>query len=361
MAIILTIARCVEPSLRDYIINLVEKFITKTWKRSGQEEIYFKCPFHKGGNESKPSFYINVVTGVYFCHTCNIGGPILRLLVDIGIPRHIADAETANLKESIQHSKKILVGKKAAQWVEQDPYKATSVLSETVLNNYMYCPTKLVDKGFSINWLQHMEIGYDFQKNRIIYPIRDIHGNLAGVSGGSQYEWQEPKYKVYRGGYVDYTGKRIISDYGAWFDEQYPDYKMDKSRYIWNFDRVYARLLFSPFKSTMIIVEGFKACLWMLQNGYINTVALMGDFMSDIQYNLITRLDANILLFLDNNKPGRDACIKIKNKLKNLMNVTILNYPSNYTAEKPIEKLQPDDLTKTEIDSVINEQRRASN
>src|SRR4051812_41104123 len=96
-------------NLRDYIINIVEKFITKAWKNSGSDEIGLKCPFHKGGNEARPSFFINIVTGVYFCHTCNIGGPILRLLIDLGIPRHIADAETTNLKQAILHNKKIAI------------------------------------------------------------------------------------------------------------------------------------------------------------------------------------------------------------------------------------------------------------
>lgn len=335
--------------MRDYIVNLVEKFITKQWKNSGQNEIYLKCPFHKGGNESKPSFYVNVVNGVYFCHTCNIGGPVLRLLLDLGVPRHIADAETADLKQAISHNKSIAAGKKASQWVEQDPYKATTVLSETVLNHYKYCPTKLLEKGFNVNWLQHMEVGYDLDKHRIIYPIRDVHGNLAGVSGGAQYTWQEPKYKIYRGGYKDYTGKNYVSDFGGWFDEQYPDYRMDKSRYIWGFDRVYARLCFSTHKETIVVCEGFKACLWLLQNGYINTVALMGKFMSDIQYNLLTRLDANVILFLDNNEAGRTGADKIKQKLSKLMKVKVVRYPDRPNAEK----LQPDDLTKNELDEII--------
>jgi hypothetical protein len=34
----------------------------------------WRCPFHKGGQEKRPSFYLNLSTGMAFCHTCRRGG-----------------------------------------------------------------------------------------------------------------------------------------------------------------------------------------------------------------------------------------------------------------------------------------------
>ena len=325
------------------VIDIVEKYISDTWKHSGQGNIGIKCPFHKGGTERRESFFINIDTGLYFCHTCKMGGSLPRLLNDLGIPKHVIDVETEEFREMEvqERAKRALYAELSYR---NDPYKANPILSETVLLNFQREGNLLPQ--FDEQWLKYMEIGFDKNQARIIYPIRDVYGNLAGVSGGRIYKEQDPKYLIYRGGYrIKETGKLIPSHYGSWFDSQYPKYNFDKRNCLWNFDRVYARVFHMKETSTIYIVEGFKACLWMLQNGYLNTIALLGSVLTDEQYNLLTRLNVKIVIVLDGDPPGvlgaRQAAIRLRTT--NMV----------YSVVYPDGKSQPDDLTKEELDSML--------
>jgi len=166
----------------------------------------------------------------------------------------------------------------------------------------------------------------------------DIYGNLAGMSGGSAISGVYPKYKVYQGRHVDpISGKEVGSDYGVWFDEQYPNYIIHNHNYLWNYDQVYPGLFFGKGQQDLIIVEGFKACIWLLQHGWSNTVALMGSSMSDHQRSLINRLNSRVTLFLDNDSAGRDATDDIARLLRKTQ-------PGVQIALYPADTNQPDDL-----------------
>lgn len=332
------------------VIEIVTKYISEHWKHSGNNNIGIRCPFHKGGGERRASFFINIDTGLYFCHTCKMGGSLSRLLNDLGIPKHVIDVETEEFREH-----EVQERAKRALYAElnyrTDPYKASPILSETILLNFQREGNPLPQ--INEQWLKYMEIGFDKNQARIIYPIRDIYGNLAGVSGGRIFKEQDPKYLIYRGGYrIKESGTFIPSHYGAWFDTQYPNYNFDKKNCIWNFDRVYARLFHAKESLTIYIVEGFKACLYMLQNGYLNTIALLGSVMTEDQFNLLIRLNANIVIVLDGDLPGLYGTRQMAIKLRSTNHVSTITYPAG--------KAQPDDLTKEELDSMLLNRKSVS-
>jgi len=248
------------------------------------------------------------------------------------------DKETGFFKDAIKQNLADLKLKRRAESYSKDPFRATIILSETIIAAYNWCPTKLIEAGFQIPWLQHLQIGVDRNNWRITYPVRDIYGNLAGMVGGAMLDSQIPKYKVYEGKHKDFSGNVIPSDYGKWFDEEYPLYEFRNHEYLWNFDRVYPRLFFGKEEGLIILVEGFKACIWLLQNGYRNTVALMGTSLSNKQKQLLLRVNSRILLFLDNDEPGQVGTVKIGNKLQEAVpSVWVARYPNQ-------NKMQPDDL-----------------
>ena len=332
--------------MRDQIVAVAEKYLGRG-KFSGGENMSVKCPFHKGGEESKPSFSLNVGNGVWHCFTCKVSGPLPLLLRLLGLPRNVIDAELKDLRAVLLENAASLKWKKRAEWLTKDPFLADTVLPETILKPYELCPTKLVDAGFDPAWLQWMDVGFDRNNDRITYPIRDMYGNLAGISGGAALG-QFPKYKVYQGRKKEYNSDNYIeSDYGPWFDELYPNYHFHNHKFLWNFDQVYPRLFFSNDTQWLIITEGFKACLWMLQHGWANTVALMGSSMSDHQRNLLHRLKANVLLFLDNDEAGQRGTDKIAKELRKFQpGILIARYPGT-------EAMQPDDLTPEELSVAI--------
>jgi len=121
---------------------------------------------------------------------------------------------------------------------------------------------------------------------------------------------------------------------------------------LWNYNRVYPRLLgVSDPNVTVYIVEGFKACLWMLQAGYMNTVALMGSYISDRQQMMLHRVNANVVLFLDNDKAGREAAVWVGELLWKPMHgkVSVVQYP------KEDVDTQPDDYLVEGIHQMVSQ------
>lgn len=340
--------------MRDYVIDIIQRHVSDRIKKSGEGQILVQCPFHKGGQERKPSFSVNVDEGLFHCFTCHESGNIPMLLRQLGLPAHSIDAEIAPFKDQLAASRAMKKLKKEAAFIANDPFRASTVLSEAIISGFQWCPTQLTQAGFSWEWLQYLQIGVDRRNQRITYPIRDIYGNLAGFSGGATMAGQNPKYKVYRGKTKSFDGAHVIpSDYGEWFDDEYPQYEFQNHDYIWNYDKVYPRIKFSQEVETIIVVEGFKACIWMLQHGFRNTVALMGSYLSERQKQLLLRVNANVLLFLDNDEPGINAT-------QNIGNILLRSIPAVWHVEyeKHHDGCQPDDLDTNFLRNMVNNPRR---
>lgn len=340
--------------MRDYVIALLERHMgLGRYKFSGESNISLKCPFHKGGQEHGASFSVNVDQGLFQCFTCKVAGTIPHLLRLLGVPPSEIDAETKDLRVLLDARRHELDHKRRREWLHNNPLKTAVPLRESMLKAYEWCPTRLTEKGFDSRVLQYMEVGVDIHNKRITYPVRDIYGTLAGIVGGATYDGQVPKYKVYEGKRKDPRGNVIPSDFGTWFDEdpQYRDYVFHNHEYLWGFDRVYPRLFFGKEVETLIIVEGFKACLWLLQHGYWNTVALMGSAMSLRQSQLLGRLHANVVLFLDNNEAGIEGTKKVGRELdKKMPGVKVATYPSAADTDA-----QPDNFNEEQLRQILSD------
>lgn len=331
--------------MRQHITSLVERYLGRG-HFSGEANISVECPFHQV-KDGTP-FSINVTNGVWQCFSCKVTGSLPKLLRMLNVPAHVIDAELKDIRDELADNREQLKWKKKAAAVSKDPFLASTILPEALLKPYEWLPTKLVEAGFDASWLKYMDVGFDRVNNRITYPIRDIYGNLAGLSGGATIAGQYPKYKVYMGRRKDPISQRWIgSDFGPWFDELYPEYDFHNHDYLWNFDQIYPRFFFGRDVQTLIIVEGFKACLWLLQNGFTNVVALMGSSMSERQSSLLHRLRAHVVLFLDQDDAGRKGTKKIASQIqKFLPGVFIARYPY-------ADECQPDDLQKAELTASI--------
>lgn len=326
------------------------------FRHIGDGNVLTKCPFHKQGEEHKPSFSINLEKAVFHCFTCHVAGNIGYLLKLLGLPRERIDLELAVIRPQLEKNRETYLLAKQNIFKQDDPFKAESVLPESILGVFEWLPTKLVEQGFQVDLLRDLEIGYDKKGQRIMYPLRDLYGSLAGFSGGAQFATQAPKYHVYQGRRI-VNGVPTKGDYGDWFDQQFPEYRCENHDFLWNYHRVYPRVLgmgMSDPNATVYIVEGFKACMWMLQAGYLNTVALMGSYISDLQQLMLHRINANIVLFLDNDKAGREATVWVGDKLWMPMRgrVTVVPYPQ----EDDNENTQPDDYYPEAIHQMVQRQ-----
>lgn len=338
--------------MREVVLRIIERYLPdRRIKQSGGSNVITTCPFHKGGQERKPSFSINLDEGLFHCFTCHEAGDIKKMLQMLGVPETRIELETSVIGPALEQNRQLQKLRKTNFHVDKDPFKAEFILPESLLGVYDWMPTSLVEKGFDVSLLREMNIGFDRKTDRITYPIRDMYGNLAGISGGTIVPGTFPKYKVYEGQRRGSDGQWKHSDFGVGFDEMFPTYRMENHNYLWNFHQVWPRLSqMSDGSGTLYIVEGFKACLWMIQHGYPNTVAIMGTSLSENQQRMIHRLGCTVVLCLDNDAPGRRATLRIGRQLMGPMHgrVKTAYYP-------PVdEDGQPDDYPPGQLHYVVN-------
>lgn len=348
--------------MREHVVALVERYLPGSIRPGAGGNALTKCPFHKGGEERRPSFSINLELGLFHCFTCHVSGNIRYLLRLLGLSRDQIEYEVAPIAKQLENNRLEVELQRKHFFTNVDPFRARLALPEVLLGMYEWCPTSLVEQGFVKELLQDYEVGFDRVNQRVTYPLRDMYGTLAGISGGRTLPTQEPKYKIYQGGYYDENRRqKIAGDFGEMFDEEFPGFRCENHHFLWNYHRVYPRALeaVSGQDDRVFVVEGFKACLWMIQNGYYNTVALMGSYISDTQQRLLHRLGGRVVLFLDNDEAGRKGTLKVGNLLWRPLHgrVSVVRYPTE-DVEASINdenNSQPDDYEAQGIHQMVND------
>lgn len=313
------------------------------------------CPFH--GTDRHPSFWLERSSGRWGCFSCGAGGSGIEwLLKDLGVRKpgieHILTEAKKDRKKTAAIAK-LQKAKKA-----RADFAGTHILPENILGLWNQCPVELLDAGFEMEVLQRHSIGYDDKRMRITFPIRDIKGSLIGISGRSVNDsW--PKYKVYQGPHdaIDDDGKTVrrLGELGEWF----PTYtSTDIRNHLYRGNFVYQKCYDGDSDGDyLIVVEGYKACLWLVQMGFENTVALMGARMSQTQERLIRRMGVPTYVLLDNNEAGHDGA---DSACRRLGNCTFPVYRCWYS-EGYGEETQPDDLSdEDEIQAVLESATRAA-
>ena len=284
----------------DLVFEVINSHLEKARIQS-EAYVYASCPFHK---DTKPSFYASRENGSWGCWSCGTHGSNLEsLLKEIGVDNY-------SLKKEIKFHKE----KNKKQYVEiqlkkeikkKKDFVGTSILPEEVLGVYDWTPIHLAEI-FGDELIERHQIGYDQTHERIIFPIRDIYGNLIGISGRKRDQDFGPKYKIYQGHHVTKDGLRSCGELGEW----YPFYSSDGIKdHLWRGEQVFWKI-YSGEMQDLIVVEGFKAALWLVRCGYENVVALMQARMTPRQELLIRRLGTPTWFFLRQQPSRTDRCTR---------------------------------------------------
>jgi len=302
------------------------------------------CPFHKGGMERHPSFWIHRETGAWGCFTCSAHGSSIKyLLRELGQSSRKIEAEIEEAEKDAEKAIKIERAKRKRK--AREGFEGEHVLPDSVLGLFDYLPLDLVDAGFSEELLREHDIGYDQRNDRITFPIRDYKGQLIGVSGRSTRPGEAPKYLLYNGRKRDRYGEEVMGELGEWF----PGYSNESVRdHLWRIQCVYEDLETRQWEQ-LIVVEGYKAAMWMVKHGWYHTVAVMGTKMTEKQERMIRRFGAEVFVFTDNNAPGQEAADNWCQRLAvSSFPVYRVRYPGHCS-----ESAQPDDLTEEELKEVL--------
>ena len=271
------------------------------------------CPFHE---ERHPSFYVHRASGGGFCHSEHKWWSLEEIL------RHLR----VRKKEANEIVEMVGATAKRRPRRQADP----TVLPERILGLFRGDPTPHLP-GFSPAILREEEVGFDPKELRVTFPIRSPTGELIAISGRATEEGQWPRYKFY-------GGNEQVPDC---IREFAPNYQLLPHNSFWGGHKAFFKAQEVNF---LTIVEGFKARLRLLEDGWSNTVAALGSHLGESQRLLLAQLGLPLCLFFDNDEAGIDGTIKAAKALVALVpHVAICRYDILGTGE------QPDDLTSQQV------------
>jgi hypothetical protein len=164
--------------------------------------------------------------------------------------------------------------------------------------------------------------GQGFLQGRIVFPIHHPEGELIAYAGRS----------------LDGSEPRCLFPAG-----------FRKSAVIFNLHRAVGTMASATRRA--VVVEGFFDCLKVHQAGHGNVVALMGASLSAVQVELLEQHFRELVLMLDGDEAGRRASRVIAAQLQARLLVCIARVPPSR---------QPDQLSSTEIQRILNGQRALS-
>ena len=303
---------------RSDIVSIISDYVRL--KKTGRNYTGL-CPFHK---EKTPSFSVDPTRQLYHCFGCGEGGDVfsfIQKIDNLDFPGAVVRlAERAGYKlrydesrqsQAYDDSKKRLYevnrlamteykkalkgqpGEGAFQYMKNRGFTEETLESFDVgfaPEGWDFISSKMINRGYKSRELllcglvvQSEKSGrgfYDRFRNRIIFPIKDLMGNVVGF-GGRAVDDQTPKYLnspetvIYKKGYVLYNlfraKEHIIKD-----------------------DMAY-------------VVEGYTDVIALGQVGILNCVASLGTALTIEQVRLLARFTPNISLVFDADIAGGEA------------------------------------------------------
>lgn len=153
--------------------------------KDGPDNIQVQCPYHKNGQERRPSAGIRKSDGLFHCMACG---------------------ETHTLQEVVSYCfgyTDDMLGSFGWQWLLKNfavveveerkdvdldfnrdlcAVKQVDYVSEEELDSYRYFHPYMYKRGLTDNIIELFDIGYDSNTDCITFPVRDIKGNTLFVA-----------------------------------------------------------------------------------------------------------------------------------------------------------------------------------
>src|SRR3989338_897873 len=300
------------------IVDLLGEYVKLTPAGSNFKA---NCPFHQ---EKTASFMVSPERQSWHCFGCGLGGDhftfiqqiegvdfpeALRILANrAGVKLESFKPEEHNqktrlldlLKALTEYWQKLLWEDPSAGFV-RDYLAKRGVAGETAKEYALGYAAEswdnaikfLQNKGYSLKEIAEAgasmvgEKGrpYDRFRNRLMFPICDVHGNVVGFTGRKMNE-------------EDKGGKYVNSP-------QTPVY--NKSQVLYNLDLAKAEIRRLGY---VILVEGNMDALSCYQAGTKNAVAVSGTALTEEQIKLIKRFTNNVMIAFDADAAGLNANLR---------------------------------------------------
>ena len=340
---------------RSDIVDVVSQYVQLS-KKGGN--FFGLCPFH---NEKTPSFSVSPDKQIYHCFGCGKGGGVLSFIMGIenlSFPdavRFLAEKngmtvpeEEGDLEIPRQRKRMLELNKEAARWFyaclnSPEGEKASAYLekrgiSRRTANRFGLGAApdgwdKLLnamrEKGFTQDELLSAGLAtagqrksggtrsvWDKFRDRLMFPVIDIRGEVLGFSGRALNDEQEPKY--------------LNSPETLVFSKRRTLFGMNLAK--------------NTKRGSILLVEGNVDVVTLHQAGFDNAVASMGTALTTEQTRLISRYAKEIVICYDNDPAGKKATERALDLLKNSeFTVRVLRLPDRIVDGKAV-KIDADDF-----------------
>lgn len=291
-------------------------------KREGRNKKCL-CPFH---SEKTPSMVIYQDTQSFYCFGCGAGGDAFTFIkkienleyveaikliakrAGVAVPEDYADDNISRLKTRIYEA-----NREAARFFHNYLYNENTNpgleylrsrnLTDATIKNFGlgYAPNSwdellkhLKSKGFSFEELTAAYLisknksggYYDQFRNRVMFPIIDLRGNVIGF-GGRVLDDSKPKYLN--------TAETLV-------------FHKKLNLYCLNFAK-------TNIKDKIILAEGYLDVIAIYQAGLKNVVATLGTAITPEQARLISNYAKEVVIAYDSDEAGQKATHKAINLL----------------------------------------------
>jgi len=243
-------------------------------------ELFGLSPFK---NEQTPSFSVTPRTQLFFDFSSNVGGNVLTFIqkyhkcnftTALNILKKYADVTEDYVDLRLSATKTI---KKFKPSKSRKPDIKHKLLSPDIMTQYEKELDKLkiwANEGITYEVMEKYQVRYDPFSNRIVYPIRDLNGNILSVKGRTL----DPDFKAKK--LRKYTYFEKIGDLDLIFG--YYEHLQD----ILN-------------KKEIILFEGEKSVMLTESWGITNTGAILTSHLNPLQLPILIKLGVRVVFALD--------------------------------------------------------------
>jgi len=275
---------------RQCILN--GKNLFRVFKPSGRNNIMTNCPFHKDGQERRPSFGVSV-DGLCHCFTCGWAGTIDRMISEVF--GYYDDGGAFGRKWLSKNFLTVAVESRKPLELNLSRGEKRQVITapgftEEELARYRYYHPYMYERGLTDEIIEEFDIGFDFDSQCITFPVYYADKTPAFVARRSV------KFKFFN----------------------YPK-GVEKPVYC-------AERFVSGKYSEAIICESIFNCLTCWKHGR-PSMALMGTG-TEYQYDVLKKLPVRkYVLAMDPDEAGRRAAAKLREVLSSTKIISYLALP----------------------------------
>jgi len=350
----------VDASIYNIILLLKEHIAMQGIKLLGAvkdspDNVMISCPYHKNGQERRPSAGIKKSDGTFHCFACgevhtlpelishcfgeNDGGALGykwlmqnfvlisqedRRDVELDFDWHKGDVRRSTFITAVGHSPSSNNG-------VGEVHNGTGFVDEEELSQYRYYHPYMYKRGLTDEIIELFDIGYDKETECITFPVRDIEGNCLFVARRSvktkffNYPAgaEKPLYGLYElvlQAYLHAIPKPINMGIETWYS-----------------------IACNVFPSEVIVCESMLDALSFWCVGKY-AVALNG-LGNELQYQQLRDLPCRaVILATDMDEAGRKAREKLRRELPNKI-ILEYNFPNG---KKDANECTPEELSSLE-------------